>query len=191
MLIPDSINLENACNALESMARQQALPSPELGAIELAAHALLFITAPRPIEEVGHLQMENLPSRRTVMTEWSSQGHLLEAYLAPWKEDLARRGTEEQKAFIAHIEQPETQDFANTGDQHDIETRPFADILPEPDYALRTLETLAQHYPSDSLNRARVELAIHTLRYIVQHAQVDALCKYLDSVGKRHSPSGD
>ena len=46
MQLPDSINLENACNALESVDRQQALQSLELGAVKLATHALIFLIAP-------------------------------------------------------------------------------------------------------------------------------------------------
>jgi hypothetical protein len=186
MYTADSINLENACNALESMARQQAPRSPELGAIELAAHALIFITAPRPSDEADRPQMtETLP---LAMKGWSSQGHLLEAYLASWKENVARHGTEEQRTFIAYIEQPESHEFATRGDAHDMETRPFADILPEPNHALRILETLAERYAADSLNRVRVDLAIYALRYIVECNQIDALGRFLDDAEKCHEP---
>ncbi len=186
---PDSINLENACNSLESLARQQPLRSPELGAIELAAHALIFLTAPRSLDDANQPQSaEDLPR---VMKEWSSQSHLLEAYIASWKEGIARHGTTEQRAFIAYIEEPETTDFASTDDEHDIETRPFADSLPRPDHALQILEALAQRYPSDSLNRECVNFAIYTLRFAVEHNHVAALGRFLDAAEKSHERYGD
>ena len=190
MLIQDSMNLENACNALETLAKKQARPSPELGAIELAAHALLFITAPKPPEGSEHVRIEGVPPR-TVMKEWSSQGHLLDAYLVPWKEELARHATDEQRAFLRYIEQSESLELADSTDAHDIESRPFADILPEPEYALHTLETLAQRYPSDSLNRIHADFATQTMRYIVEHNHHADFCKYLDLAGKRHTPAGE
>jgi len=190
MLIPHAINLENACSALESLARQQQRGAPELGAIELAAHALLFITAPRPPEGSEHVRMEDVPPR-TIMNEWSSQGHLLDAYLAPWKEELARRATDEQRAFLRYIEQSETPELADPNDAYDIESRPFADILPEPEHALQILEVLAQRHAADSLNRVHADLAIQTLRYIVEYNHHADFCKYLDVAGKRHTPTGE
>lgn len=178
LLVPDSINLENACKALETLAREQAPSSPELDAIELAAHALLFLTAPRPPIGSEHLQIEDVDPR-TILKEWSSQGHLFEAYLAPWKEQIAQHGTDEQRAFLAHLGQGYAEDAADVGDEHDIETRPIADALPGPDQALRTLEALAQRHAADSLNRTRVEFAAQVLRYVADRDQVGTLGKYL------------
>jgi hypothetical protein len=187
MILLDKLNTEFACNALESLARQQACPSPELAAIELAAHALLFIGTPQPPTGDENVRLENV-SPLVVMREWSSHGHSFEATIASWKDDVARHGTEEQRAFISYIEESQATDFTMPDDKHNIETRPFADNLPQPDQALRIIETLAQRYPSDSLNRTRVDFAIHTLRYIVDHDQVAALGKFLDDCGKRHEP---
>lgn len=186
MQLPDSINLENACIALESLARQQALQSPELGAIELAAHALIFLTAPRSPDGTNQIPSpDDLPR---AIKEWSSQGDLFEAYIASWKEAIVRDGTSDQRAFITYIEQPETPDFATNGDDGDLETRPFADVLPTPQKAIRVLEELAQRHSADSLDRVRVEFAIYVLRYAVEHQQVAALGAYLDEAQKRHDP---
>jgi hypothetical protein len=187
MQIQDSINLENACNGLESVARQLPLRSPELGAIELAAHALILLTEPR-----AHAEPNESPSvddLRRSMRDWSSQGERLEAYIASWKEHVTRNGTDEQRGFIAYIDESETTDFASNADGFDLETRPVADRLPTPSQAIRILEALAQHYPAaDTLNSVRVELAIYTLRYTVEHDHVAALERFLDDAEKRHEP---
>ena len=189
MQAPDSINLENACTALETVARQQALRSPELGAVELAAHALIFLTAPRSPDGTNQpLSPEDLPC---ATKEWSSQGHLLEAYIASWRAGIVRSGIDEQRAFISYIEEPETIDFATNADDYDLETRPFADVLPTPHNAIRVLEELTKRYCSDSLDRVRVEFAIYILRYTVEHQYVAALGTYLDDAEKRHELFGN
>ncbi len=188
MQIQEHVNLENACHALESVARQMPLGSPELGAIELAAHALLSITEPRggakPIES------QTAEDRWRTLKAWASEAAHIQAYISFWKDDIARNGTDEQRAFITHITEPETSDFATNGDDYDLETRPFAEILPTPYRAIRVLEELAQRRSSDSLDRVRVEFAIYVLRYTVEHQQVAALGAYLDEAQKRHDPYG-
>ncbi len=189
MQIQDFINLANACNALESVARQLPPRSPEIGAIELAAHALILITEPRADTE--HNKSQTADDRRRMMKDWCAQDKHFEAYIASWKEDIASNGTDEQRAFITYIEEPETTDFASTDDEHDIETRPFADNLPRPDHALQILEALAQHYPADTLNRVRVQFALYTLRYTVEHNHVAALGRFLDDAEKSHERYSD
>jgi hypothetical protein len=187
MQIQHFINLANACNALESVARQLPPRSPELGAIELGAHALIMITEPRADTEPNKSQ--NADDRRRTMKDWCAQGKHLEAYIASWKEDIARNGTDEQRAFITYIEESETTDVASNAD--DLETRPVADRLPTPSEAIRILEALAQHYPADTLNRVRVQLALYTLRYTVEHNHVAALGRFLDDAEKSHERYGD
>lgn len=114
----------------------------------------------------------------------------MEAYIASWKEGIVRDGTSDQRAFITYIEQAETPDFATNADAGDLETRPFADVLPTPREAIRVLEELAQRHSSDSLDRVRVDFAIYVLRYAVEHQQVAALGAYLDEAQKRHDPYG-
>jgi len=185
VILPEKLNTEFACSALESLAREQASSSPELGAIELAAHALLFIGTPRPPVGREHERLEDTPPL-TVMKEWSSQGHLFDEYLAPWKHDLAQRATDEQRDFLRRLEDT-TEEIQQAGGQ-DIESTPLADVLPCPQTASETLERLAQKYSNGSTNHACVGLALCALRFVIERGRVVALGKYLDDAAINHEP---
>lgn len=183
MIVADTFNTEFACNALESLARQQSCPSPELGALELAAYALLFLTTPQPPAGMVDIRLEDVPIA-TVVKDWSSYGHSFEALLAPWKLEVAEWATNEQQHFLRQLNN--TDDDATTHEENDLDARPIADILPQPVEALKVLENLAKRYSRDTLNHLRAAIAVQALRYVVDNRLVVKLGTFLDQAGKSH-----
>ncbi len=199
MYVRDPFNEERALDALETLARQQDPSSPELGALELSARALLFIFAVRPPE--GESAAEVSP--RTMLLTWSSQGHIFVAALAPWIEEVRERGTDEQRAFLRELgldgaQEEDVGSSCSVGDEehearpgHDVETRPIAKMLPEPAHAITVLEALARRSASSTADCTCLELAVRALRFLIDTNQVDAFCAELDEDGRPHSPTGE
>jgi hypothetical protein len=185
MILADKLNTDFACNALELLARELAPSSPELGAVELSAHALLFIGAPQPPVGREHERLGDT-APLTVLKEWSSLGHLFDKALAPWKSELAHRATKEQREFLRRLEDTseENQDMS----RQDIESRPIAEVLPCPRVALESLEKLAPMYANDSMNHVYMGLALCALRFVIERGHVAALGRFLDEAERRHEP---
>lgn len=185
MIMPDKLDTEFACNALECLAREQAHSSVTLGAIELAAFSLLFIGTPKSPSNQKHEDLAHA-SPLTVLKTWVSLGQSFDEYLQPWKEELRTHATAQQRDFLVGLEN--TTDAEPRTPMHDLESRPFANVLPRPENALIALENLAATMPKDSISFAHVGLAIHSLRFIVERGETNGLGDFLDEVGKRHEP---
>jgi hypothetical protein len=203
MVVYSPFKLDKACDALETLARQQDRSSPELGAIEVSAHALLFIFAPRPPnEEPDRPDIE--VSVRAMRLTWSSQSHSFVAYLSSWVEAMRMRATDEQRQFLREIGldgvqeedscracsvSSEEEQEARPG--HDLETRPFAKTLPEPAHAVSILEALARRYDPSTAAHACIEVAMNALRFLLDTRQVDAFCAELDEERRQHTPTAE
>ncbi len=194
-------NRDKVCAVLETLARQQdAAASPELGAIEVSAHALLFIFAPPAsfVNEEGRI----VASVEELLLDME-RGHTYVAYLAPWVEEVKKRATEEQRQLLQDVGLDGVQDedegsACAVGEEeqearpgHDIETRPHAKTLPEPAGALSILEALARRYDPTTAGHTCLELAAQTMRFLLDTNQVDAFCGFLDEVKKPHTPTGE
>lgn len=182
MIMPDKLDTEFACSALESLAREQAHSSVMLGAIELAAFSLLFIGTPKPPTSEKHEDLAHA-SPLTVLKEWVSLGQTFDEYLQPWKEELGKNVTPEQLEFLQRLEN--TSDADSSTPTHDLDSRPFVEVLPRLENALTALENLGSTVPKDSIHYAHVGLAIHALRFIVERGEASVFGNFLDEAGKR------
>lgn len=182
MIMPDKLDTEFACNALESLARERAHSSVILGAIELAAFSLLFIGTPKPPSNEKHEGLANA-SPLTVLKEWVSLGQDFDEYLRSWKEESLKHATPEQREFFRRLES--TSDAELSTPMHEIDSKPFVEVLPRPENALIALGNLAASVPKDSIHFAYVGLAMHSLRFIVDHRETNAFGDFLDELGKR------
>jgi hypothetical protein len=202
MLEYHPFKLAAACKALETLARQQDRSSPELGAIELSAHALLFIFAPVPPD--GHLDSGGMEANAHAMhLTWSSQGPAFMAYLSPWLDTLRKRATDEQGRFLKELGLDGIEDTrarpacSAVGEDeevppgHDLATRPHAKILPELAHGVSILERLVQRYDPSTSAYSCLELAAKSFRFLLDTNQVNAFCTDLDKGGVVHSPTGD
>lgn len=193
-------NTEKVYAALETLARQQDRSSAELGAIHLSSDAVLFIFAPPAsfVSEEGRV----MASVNEILVD-RERGHAYVAALAPWVEEVKRHATEEQRQFLREIgldgvEEKDAESARSIGDEedeappvHDIETRPFTKILPEPAHAVSILEALVERYDPRTEGHTCLELAVQTLRFLLDTDQVDAFCAFLDELEKPRTRSRD
>ncbi len=193
-------NSDRVCEVLETLARQQDPSSPELGAIEVSAHALLFIFAPPAsfVNEEGRI----VASMDELLLDLE-RGHAYVAYLAPWVEEVRNRATDEQREFLREVGLDGAQEedaggacaIADEEEEaqpgHDGEPLPLAKTVPEPAHAATLLEALAGRYDPSTAGHTCLELARQTMRFLIDTHQVDAFCVFLDEIEKSHRPTGE
>lgn len=127
------------------------------------------------------------------------RGHAYVAYLAPWVEEVRQRATEEQRQFLRDVgldgvEDADAGSACSTGHDNkeelegpEGERREPAKLFPHPAQAISILAALAQRYDRSMVEHTGIELAIQTLRFIMDSGQADAFCISLEE-GQKPCP---
>ncbi len=188
-------NADKAWSPLASLARRQDPSSPELsGAIYEACDVMLFIFAPPDsfYDEKGRIAA----SREELLRDME-RGHAYVAYLAPWVEEVRQHATEAQRQYLHEAGLDGVQDEntvracsigredgeeASAGPEN--EPTPATSLRPDPVQAVSILESLAQQYDRSTVEHTALELAVQTLRFILDSGQVDAFRAYLVEMQK-------
>lgn len=128
------------------------------------------------------------------------RGHAYVAYLAPWLEEVRQRATAEQQQFLRDVglDSVVGEDISSArAVGHDDEEEPNgpesdprepAEVFPDPAQAVSILETLSQRYDRSTVEHTGLELAVKTLRFVLESGQADAFRTFLEEAHKPVAP---
>lgn len=197
---PRSFSLEAVSNAMDRVAREIVIPSPEIAALVTCAEAQLFIFAPPPgfVSPEGRL----LVSRDELINDME-RGHKFMEALGPWVEKVRRGASPEQLQFLRDLgldggpvneeHTPMTRSVRLGGGEEDGEEvdehRRWANeaTVPEPEHAAKLLKGMLARYAPRSAAHACIELALTTLLFIIETDQVASFLTFLDDIGRAHT----
>jgi hypothetical protein len=190
--------------AMDALESQHDADSSEARAIEMSSDAVLFIFSPPApfVDEEGNI----LASMREILIHME-KAHVYVAALAPWVEDVKKRATDEQLQFLQkiglHGPQNEGEDRGSSigedacaapeGDaEEDEELDPLLeDEKLEPAEALSIVEALVEQHDPRTVDHTCLELAVQTLRFIIDTDQVDDFSAFLERLDKLNAPAGE
>lgn len=177
---------------LAQLWEQLPRDAPECTALQEATLAMLypFIPSDSFYDENGR----NTASVQELIAD-TQRGHAYVAYLKPWAEGILSAGNPLQRDFLVrcglttgHTVDGPTEDEAHHAEELDpadseddpIETENRAFIVyPRPAQAIDILHGLAQKYESTSVQHAAIELAILSLKYIIDSGQEEPFVVFL------------
>lgn len=133
----------------------------------------------------------------------TQRGHAYVAYLKPWVEGVLLRGMPAQRDFLiscgltnesANVPREKEPDYGDDvveleQDEENLtsEELHLSITYPRAAQAIAVLNGLAQRYDSSSVDHAAVELAVHTLQFIIDSGQEEAFMVFLEE-GQKPCP---
>lgn len=193
---PNAFNAEAVGLILAPLWEQLPRDAPERTALQATTLAMLYPFIP-PDSFYG----ENgciIASMEALIAD-TQRGHAFVAYFEPWVQGILSTGSPSQRDFIIRCgltehaaPQKEAAGLAEVDDtiseDDPTETEPHTPIVyPRPARAIDILQGLAQKYESISVQHTAIEMAILSLKYIIDSGQEEPFVVFLEE-GQKPCP---